>query len=342
MIKIELNNEKRGKIERLFLEDLVDGRPGETRGWLIEDLDTDACRELLKKDNPTLYQYLYDKAGKPDIGNIKALLLANRAKMEDFIELFGTYPKRIRKKNQPASLPPPPRTQTKELLSLAFHYTKFSNRAVVNNILREMDITVCPYCNRLYITALKRKKVRPQLDHFFPKSYYPYLALCLYNLVPCCGVCNQAKSDLDPIKGPPLLYPYEEEFGEEVVFTLDLKDRTDFVRKMRGDSSQIRVSIYNPVSSSDFGQKVDQQDKRLHLSDLYSEHGDYVADILKSYHVNTKARIEELFLCFPDLFSTQDEVRNLMFMNYIARDQWNRRPLAKLTHDICLELDSLE
>lgn len=329
MIKIELSNEKRKKIEELFLTDLVEGttkdRQQGKQGKLIETLKSPSCINLLDKDkDPALRQYLYDKAKVPHIKNIKTLLLANRTQMENFIKCF-----------QNTSI------CAKDLLDNVFPYKNFSYRKVVNEIVQEMEIPVCPYCNRLYITVLKKKNVRPQLDHFFPKSRYPYLALCLYNLVPSCSVCNQAKSALDPMRDHPLLYPYEEEFGEKIVFKLELRDKTDFVQKMQGNSSKIRVKIQNPAPQSNFGKKVKQQERTLHLTDLYSEHGDYVADILKSYHINTQARIEELLQCFPDIFSTPEEIRRLMFMNYIDRDQWGKRPLSKLTHDICLELDSL-
>ena len=339
MIKIELNSEKRERIEKLFLEELVGDYPNGRRGWLIDCLDTDPCRNLLKSDNDALYKFLY-KAGKPDIENIKTLLLANRAKMEEFIDCFGTYPGRTYKKKK-QSQSSGPRTRTKELLKTAFCYTRFATKDVVNKILWEMAIPVCPYCNRLYITVLKRKKVRPQLDHFFPKQRYPYLALCLYNLVPSCGVCNQAKADLNAMEETPILYPYEEEFGKEIVFALDLTDRTDFVQKIRGDSSKIQVSIRSTVSNSHLESKATKQNERLHLTELYSEHGDYIADILKNYHINTPARIEELFQCFPDIFSTLDEVRNTVFLSRMEQNQWGKRPLAKLTHDICSELDNL-
>ena len=50
MIKIELNDEKREKIERIFLEDLVDGTSRDKRqrkkGKLIEDLNN--CRPCWK------------------------------------------------------------------------------------------------------------------------------------------------------------------------------------------------------------------------------------------------------------------------------------------------------
>lgn len=323
MIKIDLSPEKRAKIEARLLKDLV-GNPPKKTGKLIKALDQDPSRHFLKDYCQELHNYLYKKTGEPDIENVKGLLLADRRQMESFIKRFSpTNPDR-----------------TDDLLDSIFQYKNFSNRNVVRDILREMEILVCPYCNRLYITVLKSGKVRAQLDHFFSQSRYPYLALCLYNLIPSCGVCNQAKSELDT-GSTPLLYPYEEEFGEEVVFTLDLKDQEDFVRKMQGTSTQIRVRIDNPAPLSDFGKKVAQQDVRLHLTDLYNEHGRYIADILRSYHINTEARVTELLQCFPDLFPARDEVRSLMFMSCLERGRWGERPLAKLTYDICCELDAL-
>ena len=37
-------------------------------------------------------------------------------------------------------------------------------------------------------SILKSKK---QIDHFFPKRKYPFLALCYYNLIPSCDICNE-------------------------------------------------------------------------------------------------------------------------------------------------------
>lgn len=227
-------------------------------------MDQDTSRSWLTNYSQTLYDYLYKKTGEPDVENVKKLLLANRRQMESFIKRFS----------------PVNPVHTDDLRDKVFQYRNFSNRNVVRDILREMKIMVCPYCNRLYVTVLKSGRVRAQLDHFFPQSRYPYLALCLYNLIPSCGICNQAKSELDT-GATPLLYPYEEEFGEEVVFTLDLKDQEDFVQKMQGSSTKIRVRIDIPAPHFDFGKKVARQDTRLHLTDLYNEHRRYIADILR-------------------------------------------------------------
>ena len=57
-----------------------------------------------------------------------------------------------------------------------------------------LDVKVCPYCNRCLIEPINdgadKKTVVGELDHFYCKSKYPYLAVSLYNLVPSCGICN--------------------------------------------------------------------------------------------------------------------------------------------------------
>ena len=275
MIKINLSSEKKESMKAYLLKDLV-GSSSKDRGKLLRALDQKDSHLLLQNYSQALYDYLYEKTGEPDVENVKALLLADRGQMESLIQQFA----------------PVNPDYTNDLLNRVFQYRNFANRMVVHEILREIEILVYPYCNRLYITVLKNGKVRAQLDHFFPKKQYPYLALCLYNLIPSCSVCNQAKSELDT-RLTPLLYPYEEEFGEEVTFTLDLGDQEDFVRKMQG-VSPIRVRINNPAPASDLGQKVDRQNRRLHLTDLYNEHREYIADILRSYHINTESRVAEL------------------------------------------------
>ena len=56
-------------------------------------------------------------------------------------------------------------------------------------LIDELDISVCPYCNRHFMdTYVPDKdgglKSNAQLDHFYPKDQYPYLVLSLYNLIP--------------------------------------------------------------------------------------------------------------------------------------------------------------
>ena len=48
-----------------------------------------------------------------------------------------------------------------------------------------------------------------ELDHFFPKSDYPYLSHSIFNLIPVCGVCNRRKSNGD-VSLSNHYHPYDE------------------------------------------------------------------------------------------------------------------------------------
>lgn len=62
---------------------------------------------------------------------------------------------------------------------------------------------VCPFC------CIPTRTIT-QLDHFFPKSIYPSLAITVDNLVPICSDCNKNKDDYDPItnNGEIIIHPY--------------------------------------------------------------------------------------------------------------------------------------
>ena len=69
-------------------------------------------------------------------------------------------------------------------------------KSYLYNVLKSLDIKVCPYCNRQYIFNVDNgRKVSAQFDHFYSKSEYPYLALSFYNLIQCCPTCNKAKGE---------------------------------------------------------------------------------------------------------------------------------------------------
>lgn len=86
--------------------------------------------------------------------------------------------------------------------------------------LKEMDIQVCPYCEDEYLSIVSSgsKLYRTsEIDHFFPKSRYPALAMCFYNLIPCGQNCNGLKKET--VLGD---NPYEPEIESHTVLYPDL------------------------------------------------------------------------------------------------------------------------
>lgn len=216
----------------------------------------------------------------------------------------------------------------KKNIEKIFDYSNFTKKHAYDHV-KNLGITVCPYCNEQYtLTVVKRKNqrsTRPELDHFFPKSRYPYLAISFFNLIPSCHVCNSLKSDKDfnIVKN---LHPFVEGIERESVFSTTLS-KVDFINE--NDSFDITVSSSNP--------KVKENIKAFLIEERYKYHKDYVREIYRKKFIFNESRIEEIMNL--KLFENEDELLNILYGNYLQNDDLHKRSLAKLTRDIFNELN---
>jgi hypothetical protein len=334
MIKINIDARTKAEIEKKFWEDANSSPTG-----LVNVLNTKDAKDILEK---TCYKKIHDKLYNKngiDLVEVKKLLLADRRELQEYICNFGNYSgnKSSGKLSKNESSDELSKNESSdELLKKIFRYDTYSKRKAAVEILNKLNVTVCPYCNRQYIFTLSKGHVRPQFDHYYPQNQYPYLALSLYNMIPSCSICNMAKSSLDTLNDA-ILYPFEEEMGDEARFEIKEKKRGNFARIVQGISSEFVIDINTTNAENE--KIISTQVEKLHLDGLYNEHKDYVMDIIKSKYVNSKERIEELLREFPELFDSYEEVKNLLYMNHIQKEYWGNRPLSKLTHDIDWQLE---
>lgn len=77
------------------------------------------------------------------------------------------------------------------MLESAFDYD-YVSKNFAYEICGCYGVNFCPYCNDepIHIIDSSSKKYRPHLDHFLPKSRYPFLGVSLYNLIPAGTRCN--------------------------------------------------------------------------------------------------------------------------------------------------------
>lgn len=96
--------------------------------------------------------------------------------------------------------------------------------------IEALDLRVCPYCNRSYIFSVKKKtkQIKADLDHFFDKATYPYLAISLYNLIPCCQACNSRAKGMAAMSLEKHCHPYVDNFHELVKFSIKMENVRDF------------------------------------------------------------------------------------------------------------------
>lgn len=216
------------------------------------------------------------------------------------------------------------------------------------------NLKVCPYCNHTYIPLVyingepegkygkdsPDKSVKGQLDHFFPKEKYPYLAVSLYNLVPSCGCCNGplCKASKDP---------YEERYA--IVSPFSITDHRGLRFKLRDFDGE----IFNLAKYSDEIEiEVDVSDdprmafnnEIFHLKEIYGVHKDIARDILIKYNLNFNERYLDSwakFLGDPLLNLSRREIAMLYWGVPVDDELLGERPLAKFTVDMIEYIDAL-
>lgn len=212
-------------------------------------------------------------------------------------------------------------------------YDNFCRRKLGKKWAQMMGVTTCPDCNRSYIFTSNKSGTRPQYDHYFPKSKYPYLAISMYNLIPCCSICNSLKQDADTYTEP-FIYPYEDSYGERVTFVANGVD-AESVESWLGAAAGYQIKIeYSEEIDRGLKEKISRAAETLKLEELYSKHGDYVKDILRTAYIYDDTYFGGLVTQYPDLFNDKHEAKNFVFFNYLEEESWGKRVLAKLTHDI--------
>jgi len=260
--------------------------------------------------------------------NLKEILKADSEGMKIFIKYFNdNYPSSIgitgQKKDKWHPLYKIIRDEIFEK-----EYKNWGNRKIeysAYEFVNILDLKTCPYCNRNYTFIVDEEsgKLRPEIDHFYPKSIYPFLAMSFYNLIPSCSICNHTKSS---------------KIKENLINPYDIKDDDfKFTYKPTDISfSQIESKKYNMDSFEIEFKKKNENIDIFKLDELYKQHKDIVVDLLMKKAYYPKSYIEELEKSFG---FTKDEIYRYLLNNYKKEEDLHKRPLSKLIKDISEELD---
>lgn len=198
-------------------------------------------------------------------------------------------------------------------------------------ILGAMNTEVCPYCNRQYIStwSFEDEEIRStaDIDHYYIKSKYPIVSLCLFNFIPSCQICNSRLKLQKDFKEIPHIYPYEEEFGKDGVFALD---NIDF---LYGNEPQYSIHF-----SGQNELKIKNSIQTFHINELYKAHTNYVSSIIQRAQMYCDSQIDEILEKFSGLFESKEELKNFIFGNYYDNQTKNIQTLSKLTRDLLEDL----
>lgn len=205
--------------------------------------------------------------------------------------------------------------------------------------MKGLNIKSCVYCGTQYAVSIKKGKTNRSktyrstftLDHYMPKSKYPYLATSFFNLYPCCAHCNQLKSDKNPIFA---LYSTSNSNKSSFKFILDKKSFLKY--SMTGDSDDLRI-IFGPNTGTP-QKEVDNYDNYFHINKLYENFNDTVEEIIWKYRAHNTSDIKALKDAGFNFIPCKADINRFILGNYDQADNILKRPLAKLVQDIAKQL----
>ena len=205
-----------------------------------------------------------------------------------------------------------------------------------NILVKNLNLSVCPYCNRNTIYSISNGKKRTsELDHFYPQGKYPYFALSFYNLIPSCKVCNKIKLDKDDKE---YINPYDNRFNmnKNNKFTMLIKDVT-FFYDTKGFS--IGRKFISSISKEE-QKRINNNIKDFKLYDLYQNHKDIVLELIQKREIYPDSYIDDLLQEYEgSLFNNREDIFRLITCGYVEDKDLHKRPLSKLIKDISEELE---
>lgn len=201
-------------------------------------------------------------------------------------------------------------------------HTLYEKHVPRKYLIDKLGVTVCPYCNRMYINRTETHTVC-QLDHFFARTDYPVLAVSFYNLVPCCGTCNLIKKERE------LGYsPYDRSAGsaDDLV---EFRYRAVTYNQMTGIKAPDKIEILHKRGDMERNIEV------LELEELYQLHRDIAREMLEKKRIYKGHYATYLKTHYKKL---SIEPERLVTGNYTKPQEYGKRPLAKMTADISRQI----
>jgi 5-methylcytosine-specific restriction endonuclease McrA len=209
-----------------------------------------------------------------------------------------------------------------------------------DELIEATGTKVCPYCNRVFVENVAFSgggSVKGQLDHFYPKESYPYLAISRYNLVPCCPFCNgsSGKGNKDPRKLK-MVNPYSLTSAQGLKFKTNIR-RKGFLNLLTC-ADAVDVSTDTKALPD-----MNNNCKVFHLKEIYNHHKDYMAEMYYKYNMMKTPAYKKFAVKMLGLKAkrgpwkirlSKSDWDRIIFGVYTEETDYHRRPMSKFCMDM--------
>ena len=210
-------------------------------------------------------------------------------------------------------------------------------------LTKSLDCNVCPYCNKNYIHTIQAfaGKSRPELDHYYPKSRFPFLALSLYNLIPSCHTCNSSLKGSIDFYNNSHIHPYNDNLTEMIKFTMVIADNEvsgDVIPAVDDFSINIEINTTDDKNK----EKILNSIETFLIKEQYNLHKDIAREILQRIVYYNESRLIELNNFFAEdedkveVLELHEETKKFVLGNYVENELLGKRTLSKFTRDIAM------
>ena len=209
----------------------------------------------------------------------------------------------------------------------------YVQESIYANVMDSLGIRTCVYCNAQYAFSYSSGKIRfinYELDHWLPKSKYPYLCTSFYNLQPSCPKCNKSKLDEDVVL-PFCLYTHDANKLYPFKFSIDNVSCAQYLLSHNRDVLRIAFA------SDEDGLK-ENMEQLFGISHQYQAHKDIAEEILWKSKIYNKTILDIYQDSFKELGFRKSDFNRFVLSNYDREEDILKRPLSKMMQDIAKQL----
>jgi len=333
MWKVE--NKKNSKILKIFEQKVI--LPFFKNLLKSKKKNYDDFRKYLGNNKNIMNYKILDYISKRQYKKIKFidcinnLLKFNHNELEKYYKIYKKQNKKLEKKRFNIKLINIP--EDLKIIFINFFYEKFFNIPKIweligteifcredfhINFKEENSIEVCPYCDTDTFINLGNCEI----EHFFPKSQFPFLAMNGLNLISSCHSCNKSfegKGNKNIIF--PVSMPYIEQIGDCIEFKIDISEKvikldtnenriTNYINLFQLDKRYSKANVYKYIikSGKSWYDKIIEYKKKTGYN--------ISSDELKKFIIMAKKNDEKVhpyFFVLKSLYSNYDNYQK----NYV-------------------------
>ncbi|MBK0002117.1 hypothetical protein [Erwinia sp. S38] len=211
-------------------------------------------------------------------------------------------------------------------------YENFRNSKRCINYVKTLNGQVCGYCDKGILDCTD-SAFYGDLDHIKDKVTHYYYAININNLVPCCKVCNQKKS-----QQPVIFNPTAEKLDDIFDFYIDDEDLINALFSLQTNKD---ISVKLREKNTSMAPKLANLNQVLALDDRYKNSGLVVTHLAQLKKVYNDDYINAVTALLGPHYSPA-QIKAFLLGEFARTPNEKIQPFTKLVRDLAFQMRLFE